>query len=159
MLESIERLKKYVAANTDESYVLTSYPPQYRVVCSTMINDLIDAVEREVEEQIEERYVELPKDADGETIRIGDVMECNGKKLKVMALSETQAFFFDDGEIANYGVKIIRHYKPPTVEDVLEEALNRAANLDRKEGYWPSAADITNIVNEIAPKLQLREAE
>ena len=112
----------------------------------------------EIERELEEEYVELPKDADGEYIHIGDRMECDGKAFDVIALSETQAFRANMYcEILPVDISAIRHHKPPTVEDVLEKALNEAAMLDRKEGYWPSAADITNIVNELSPRLQLRE--
>ena len=49
--------------------------------------------------------------------------------------------------------------KAPTVRDVIEGALNEAAMLDRKKGYWPSAADITNITDRVVKALGLKEDE
>lgn len=123
--------------------------------------DIADEIEREVESN----YIELPKDANGEVWRVGDLVvgetnPNNPKRVERMLWYgpdsgwqlETDTIIYPCPERA-------RNYHAPTVEDVLEEALNRAANLDRKEGYWPSAADITNIVNEVAPKLQLRKEQ
>lgn len=165
-MESMDRLKKYVRANTDRTVLLTKYPEQYGVCCSTVINDLIDAVEREVEEG----YVELPKDADGIPVHINDEMESEYSPdrvfiVKRLKYSEKNGWMIggaireDLSEYGLYDCRNCHHYKPPTTEDVLEKALNKAAMLDRKEGYWPSAADITNIINEFSPRLQLREED
>ena len=121
--------------------------------------DIADAIEREVEE----RYIERPVDAEGMVIATSDNMvDQNGERfivssIELLAIGEW--IVYGNGKLGSELAKLCHHYKPSTVEGVLEKALKRAANLDRKEGYWPSAADITNIVNEIAPKLQLREAE
>ena len=130
----------------------------------TAIADRIDAAhERKVDEKIEairrdveEFWTLLPRDADGEVIHIGDVMAYtdNTKPMEVVALVPPVIFLTEDGP--RYA-DMCRHYHAPTVEDVLEKALNEAAMLDRQEGYWPSAADITNIVNSLASKLRLRE--
>lgn len=122
---------------------------------------IADAIEREVEEC----YALLPKDARGEYVHVGDEMECRGCGREwfdpfVVVGMEVSA----DGWVAyapdggGHYPTLLRH-KRPTVEEMLEDALNRAAHLDREEGYWPSAADITNIVNEVAPMLRLKEEE
>lgn len=120
----------------------------------------VDAIERE----LEERYVELPVDGDGVSIHLLDRLKVDGE-IGVFVVGNmtrcTDGWLVgtNRGQIVRPEKDAHHYYKPPTVEDVLEKALNEAAMLDRKEGYWPSAADITNLVNELAPKLQLREAE
>ena len=119
----------------------------------------VDAIERE----LEERYVALPKDADGETIHIGDRVENNERVARITLTDDSWEPSVYIEKLPNvlheYFCNEVSHYHEPTVKDVLEKALNEAAMLDRNEGYWPSAADITNLVNELAPKLQLREEE
>lgn len=75
-------------------------------------------------------YVARPKDTDGVPIRPGDEMRCTVRPQNM------------------------RHHNP-TVTEVLEQALTKAAHLDRKDGYWPSVADIAGLVNEYAPKILL----
>ena len=59
-MESIDRLRKYVSNHTDRTVALTTYPEQYGVRCTTTINDLIDAIEREVDE----KYIDLAASMD-----------------------------------------------------------------------------------------------
>ena len=117
----------------------------------------------EIERELEEEYVPLPKDADGVTIHIGDRVENNERVVRITLTdgSWEPSVYVDKAPcvIEEYFCCAVSHYHKPTVEDVLEKALNEAAMLDRKEGYWPSAADITNIVNELAPKLLLKETD
>ena len=128
---------------------------------------------KEQQQWIDSHYALLPKGADGEPIHIGDKLV--GKYLegnplvKCTRLTLTNDWMVGNGRgegktdwMVGHGrgegtPSLYAHYHEPTVEDVLEKALNEAAMLDRESGYWPSAADITNIVNEIAPKLRLRK--
>lgn len=122
---------------------------------------IADAIEREVLE----RYIEAPTDKDGELVRVCHVLQderlgggwCEPFEVHHLRIGLEGWEAYDEYGCGHI-VRLCRH-KPPTVEDVLEKALNKAASLDRPEGYWPSAADITNILNEIAPKLQLREED
>ena len=124
-----------------------------------VLKEKLDAIEREVSE----KYTELPEDVNGNTVRYGGYVKVypyDGKPMKVKALRLSGfgwSVVFEDGSREH--LYRVLACELPTVEDVLEEALNKAASLDRKEGYWPSAADITNIVNEISPKLQLKEGK
>lgn len=116
----------------------------------------LDAIEKE----IAERYAELPVDMDGKPIHVGDIIQIPsetygfGGEVEVCAVSKGYVCYGQGKHFCK--ASICRKHKP-TVEEILEKALNEAASLDRKEGYWPSAAAITNIVNETAPQLQLRE--
>ena len=163
-MKALDELRRLFSDYCEEESVCK----QYRN-CREHYLALIDAAEREVAEH----YVELPVDAEGEYIHIGDVMEWvryeGSDKTIVRKVSGVgDGVFFDgvffawsdeQGRYAQYEAKAYRHYHAPTVEDVLEQALNEAAMLDRPEGYWPSAADITNIVNSLVAKLQLKEDE
>lgn len=149
MLEGIERLRDCAKIRA----ITVSFD-------KTVLLDQLDAIEREVESN----YIELPKDANGERVTIGDTVHDyeEGYDFRVdgfMLWGNTTEWWAFQDQAVQQKLKNCSIVKPPTVEDVLESALNAAAMLDRNRGYWPSAADITNIVNEIAPKLQLKEAE
>ena len=147
MLESINALRREVCRNGSDRTV-------------RLVADHIGKIEQE----INERYIELPKDADGEQASIGNTVHDNenGYDFRIdgfMLWGNTTEWWAFQDQAVQQKLKNCSIVKPPTVEDVLESALNTAAMLDRDSGYWPSAADITNIVNEIAPKLQLKEVE
>lgn len=130
------------------------------------------------ETMAEHGWVRLPKDADGEYIHIGDEMDGVDKYDTLREVSgEVVTIHFDGMGSGTYShsvglrvwsedhksyhvsyidpdASVYRHHHKPTLEDVLEKALNEAAMLDRSDGYWPSAADVTNLVNECAAKVR-----
>jgi len=70
--------------------------------------------------------VELPKDADGEPIHIGDVMEnivCPSVHREVTGVGVECFYGWDDGNgrYSQFDVSCYRHHHAPTVEDVLRE--------------------------------------
>lgn len=153
-MESIDRLRKYVANHTDWTVALTTYPELYEVRCATTINDLIDAIEREVKES----YIELPKDADGEYIRVGDKLV--GFSIEGESVSECTRLVLTDDWLVCRGLGIgtansFVHYKPPTVEDVLNELCTKAFH-SREIGAHVSYKDV---IAEYAAKLQLKEEQ
>lgn len=79
--------------------------------CLTAIANRIDA-----------EMVELPKDADGVPIRVGDVVEwCDsGDTLTVEGIGKDIVFYIDNGGAEWTAARNKRHHKP-TVEDVLRE--------------------------------------
>lgn len=91
------------------------------------VNEYLDEIERE----IAEKYIELPVDADGVPIRIGDVVEFGENRNQgiVKALNEHMVIAMhvdcDYTNYAKYGLlwnaDACRHVKPRTVEDVLRE--------------------------------------
>lgn len=82
--------------------------------------DLLDIADK-IEAEIAERFMELPMDADGVPIRIGDtVCEVDDRTpVKVMSLT----FYEDcvDVNVCGMNPNLLRHVKPRTVEDVLRE--------------------------------------
>ena len=83
----------------------------------------------EIDDEIAERYMELPVDADGVPIRVGDAIEySNGERdvVRFITANGSVPTFNERGWVASK----CRHVKPRTVEDVLRE-LADVARLDR----------------------------
>lgn len=99
--------------------------------------------------------IELPKDADGEPIHIGDVMESKGSDFLFGEVSfEVRAMRCDEcgWEVYDrlgdrYAPLLLRHHHAPTVEDVLREFVD-ALDIDRCE-------DFNATIAEYAAKLRL----
>lgn len=116
----------------------------------------------------ESTHVELPKDADGEHVHIDDVMEwpTTGETFEVVGIGDGTLFYIDDGsEKADWtGASTKRHYKPPTVEDVLRDMHMK---LDEVTALYVGEAidsderdrDEARIFAEYAAKLQLASNE
>ena len=87
------------------------------------LNSLQISELKRIADRIDAATVELPKDADGEYIHIGDVMEwCDsGETLTVEGIGR-DVLFYIDGENAEWAAaRNKRHHHEPTVEDVLRE--------------------------------------
>lgn len=102
-------------------------------------------------------WVRLPLDADGEPIRIGDVMESKGSDFLFGEASfEVRAMRYDEGgwEVYDrlgdrYAPSLLRHHHKPTVEDVLREF---AAGICGQNADFAELA-----IAEYAKRLRLRE--
>ncbi len=85
----------------------------------------IDMVPMTDESMAEHGWVRLPKDADGEYIRIGDVMEWpDTSTAEVVGVYESGFFYFDgdDEDVVEWTTSYDKvHHHAPTVEDVLTE--------------------------------------
>lgn len=89
------------------------------------------AITDEIELEIAEKYMLLPVDTDGVPIHVGDLVQFvneqggTGAPVEVCAISKHYAYY---GEGKNlYRADWCRHVKPRTIEDVLLEAIERAA--------------------------------
>ena len=94
-------------------------------------------------------WVRLPKDADGEYIHVGDEMETlispfEGEHCAVEYLT----LLADGWEVDGEPPTSMRHYRKPTVEEVLHEFI-----CDHEEGV----RDEVDLIAEYAAKLQLKE--
>ena len=113
--------------------------------CLTAIADRIDAM-------LEERYVELHKDVDGEYIHEHDKVDWRDhagtwhKSALVVAVCSDGCYVMD-GMVFHVHASDIRHHKHPTVEDVLAELL---CEYDRDD------FELTELIERFAAKLQLR---
>ena len=157
MLKSIERLRDC----TKRRAFNVSFE-------KTKLLEQLDAIEREVEE----RYVELPTDDNGKTVKYGGyakVYPYDGEPMKVRALYRSgfgwSVIFTDGSKEPLYRVLVC---EPPTVEDVLNEFASERIKLFltapiavsdesveeyRKDNY--EACE--KLIAEYAAKLQLRE--
>lgn len=112
-LKSIEKLRYYA-----------------KTICC-IDGDVISRFADEIEAEIAERYMELPLDADGVPIRVGDELY-NGEVIAFGGLAEGGVVFvhrgFEDGNyiLEAFASDVTHHVKPRTVEDVLVDMLETA---------------------------------
>ena len=116
------------------------------------------AAKREDVEIFGVEYTALPLDADGEPIRVGDVMEWVDIEGTVEVVCTVDAvgvdcFFAWDAANCRYAQKdanAYRHHRPPTVEDVLAEFADKVCNSGHQWGL-----DAKDTIAEYAAKLRL----
>lgn len=106
-------------------------------------------------DRIDSEMVELPKDAYGEYIHIGDVMEwCDsGETLTVEGIG-SDVLFYIDGENAEWtAARNKRHHHEPTVVDVLREFAEKVI-----DSQIPSVhPTYEEAITEYAAKLRLAD--
>ena len=82
----------------------------------------------------ESTHVELPKDADGESVCIWDVMEwpTTGETFEVVGIGDGVLFYVEDGnEKADWtDASTKRHHKHDTWERIIEDAMGRYSDAD-----------------------------
>ena len=116
----------------------------------------------------ESAWVELPKDADGEPLHIGELVDeklpfgghAAPAPIDTMELSRGASGYvwmvkLDAENSALISPKLLRHHHAPTVEDVLRQVIACANNGTHVHG----ALDTEQIVAEYAAKLRLAEGE
>ena len=122
----------------------------------------------EAMELTEREYVELPKDADGVPIRVGDKVQFRHDAPTLVTLMRivkkrgdepSWDFFGENGGCYGSGtLSELRHYHEPTVEDVLRELLREVIPDDyfiKGKDKAIDALDLT--IAEYAKRLQLKE--
>lgn len=110
---------------------------------STDYNELFEIAD-EIEAEIAERFMELPVDADGVPIRVGDELECHANgydgTFTVFAINNSVA-------VGNHDIEWIRrnpdkwfhvasfctHVKPRTLEDVLADYASKQHGITTEE--------------------------
>ena len=110
-------------------------------------------------------WVKLPVDADGMPIRVGDVVTMQllfGGESKPLVVDRMELSHGKDGDLWCVALdtdkgcwnqpSLMRHYTPPTVEDVLQEMLEQAV------GYSDAHTTVAlNAIAECAAKLRLAD--
>jgi len=110
------------------------------------------------ERMAEHGWVKLPKDADGEYIHVGDAVTCGATVWTVTGLK-----FLGEGwgicctvynEYGGSGTSVyppsdLRHYQPPTVEDVLYDSLRHFGAVEER------TPEVEEWLHEQAAKLRL----
>lgn len=126
------------------------------VYCHSWLCEKLLAIADSIDTELAERYVELPKDADGEYIHEGDKVEWRSHD-GVWNEAATVAAVCSDGCYINVGLVVhvskfdIRHYHEPTVEDLLREFGKAWTDWTDGSPYDPIA--------KYAKKLRLAESE
>ena len=134
LYKEIQLLKEYTDIETDE------------------LEKTADAIEREVEE----RYVELPKDANGKQVSIGDMVHDHeeGYDFRVdgfMLWENTTEWWAFQDQAVQQKLKNCSVVKPPTVEDVLREFAEKWGDMSY------GSDEERELFAEYAKRLQLRE--
>jgi len=139
-LESIEKLRT-AARNMAKGRNL-----EHHEDCNLLL-----IIADEIEREISEKYLELPVDADGVPIHVGDCMSSVGGSIygKVTGIS---ACVYIDGELVN-GIQL-SHVKSRTVEDVLRDfGVNAAHDLNAD----PDATIRESTIAKYASELRMRD--
>lgn len=108
-----------------------------------------------IEAEIVERFMELPVDADGVPIKPGDIMQFrNDAPVRVDSIGNSKCYVGDFGWFGGNGgfygkgtLKCCRHVKPRTIEDVMAEYEELAANQNVKD-YFEVSKELRTIQSE-----------
>ena len=93
--------------------------------CSGDLSLALKSISNRIDKAVKNEYIELPKDADGVPVHVGDWIYWHvGHKAKVVAVTSDDVYWWEeDGCHWCHSVEV-RHYHKPTVEDVLWEFAN-----------------------------------
>ena len=132
-------------------------------------HDPIMNMTRAVQDELKERFIELPVDADGVPIHVNDEMESKYHPDKVFIVkrlkySEGHGWMIggatreDLGEYHLYCCLNCHHYEPPTVEDEIRSIVQLCFNIKERGERW-SVDDVmqSGNVSDVVAKLRLRE--
>lgn len=160
MLKTLEELQAWTATHLKRG----------RFVDGEDLKQLAQLIEN-IQHEVSADYVELPKDADGEPIHVGErvqFIDYNPSTVSHMSLADDgwRVYVKYDGGIGTGSgePKRIRHYHAPTVEDVLRDM---HAELDEVTALYVGEVidsderdhDEARIFAEYAQRLQLREVD
>lgn len=133
---------------------LRDWAKHYNATGCRDIRMFADAIETE----LAERYVALPLGADGEPIRVGDVVIAQllfGGESKPLVVDRMELSRGRDGDLWCVALdtdegcwnqpSILRHHRPPTVEDVLREFADEVRRC----------CDTADTIAEYAAKLRI----
>lgn len=138
-MESIDKMREWARgltnSNPDKNIVSPEFVAQ---ACGHKALLIADEIERE----IAEKYMELPLDADGVPIRVGDKLECHANgydgTFTVFAIGNNVVVGDHDvGWIMRNPSKwfhvalFCTHVEPRTLEDVLRDCVMQSMTVDR----------------------------
>ena len=110
-----------------------------------------------IQAEVDERFMELPVDADGVPIKPGDIMQFrDDAPVRVDSIGNSKCYVGDFGWFGGNGgfygkgtLKCCRHVKSRTLEDVLNDC---ADEISEKRGIAPELNRDTPTRNEIVDK-------
>lgn len=118
-----------------------------------------EAMHREME--VDERYVELPVDADGVPIRVGDMLDGYGRIIEVVELWHGRTGWTIctmDGN-AYHDPEAFAHYKPEPPERTVEDVLADLLDVAGKPGQELDAGDLEGFADEIREMLGVDDGD
>ena len=113
----------------------------------------IEKAAGEIQVEIDSRYMELPIDADGVPIHVGDTLELHGQyeeegQYEVDGLTYYgDCWYFSDGAGHHFNTFGWSHVKPRTLEDMMAEYEELAANQNVKD-YFEISKELRTIQSE-----------
>ena len=118
----------------------------------TIIKDQINEIAAEIECEIAERYMELPLDADGVPIHVGDLVRLNDGGEDSYIDGFTSELCDGEGELmptidaTQYRACDMRHVVERTIEDVLRELADIPTAYERTEAIAKYADEIRGLL-------------
>jgi len=152
-LESIEKLRESLKDCISETGIEPNRFDTYWITAKAC-DMLIDEIEREVLE----RYMELPLDEDGIPIHEGDLIQFvnkqggTGAPVEVCAVSKYYVYYNEGKHF--YRADCCCHFKPRTIEDVLQEMLCEET-LINSQYPWENPELIAKYAAEICELLEI----
>ena len=158
--EAIERLKSAISVEGEHLpygrvIEVLSGKPTYTHGAGVYAETLIDLLTDDDTDD----YMRLPVDDGGEVIHIGDEMVVGdyGYRFIVAGVGladRTDVLFETDGDKSDcFPAKVCRHYRPPTIEDVLREFAEKVTD-SQIPGTHPTYEEA---IAEYAKRMQLKE--
>lgn len=107
----------------------------------------------EIEREVSERFCELPVDEDGITIHVGDMVQGLGDSGPVQHLelwddAWVVVFEFAPGQFTRYSGDAVRHVKPRTIEDVLEDFVRNGVEPISRENREVDLSDVAFCIDK-----------
>ena len=147
-MESIDKLREWIGT--------VAWLDDDKVSNRGKLTAIADAIEAEVAD----RYVPLPVDADGEPIRVGDMVRMKllfGGMSRPLVVDRMELSRGKDGDLWCVALdtdeacwnqpSLLHHYIPPIVEDVLREFAEEYAHDENGVESW--------LIEKYAAKLRL----
>ena len=160
-MNSIERARKAIHRDACTNANLAE---AFGAGGDALIAETLEAVFDAIESELDECYMELPVDADGVPIHIGDLLasyEYGGKQFQCIGLNiesygegiirRTVCMNYDSYSGTGEYTPAIRchHVKPRTVEDVLHEFVEYVTNGTNVDSYEKDIADYAAEIREL----------
>ena len=158
-----DELRTWARDNTVFGESLTTYPVQHPVYGT---RESLVAIADRIDAELAERYVALPVDADGVPLKVGDVVTMQllfGGESKPLVVDRMELSHGRDGDLWCVALdtdkecwnqpSLMRHYTPPTVEDVLREFASDIADVLGGDDF--RLEDNDELFAEYAAKLRL----
>lgn len=153
MIESIEKLRN-AESFTELAISIIGDDNSFRSV-----QEFWCALADEIEAEIAERYIELPVDAVGVPIRIGDSVTSpffeGSREVRSLTKEQGNPYWHlgvDEGEVIAH---MCRHAKPRTVEDVLRDFAKDVLSMNRNR--FAESPDEIHIPDGAKYAAELRE--